>query len=152
MHTKELCSQGTRDYSWKEFALKDNEGAFSKPSICWLFLEAPGQSERRPSWVETRWHLENTVHWKEQIYANLGILSWGKIKLATANTIVVAGESFPAFKALWQPGDTAESQRVYCCWCCCCFFCANYFISLIVALLCSVSVCCRAKWNSSMCT
>lgn len=40
------------------------------------------------------------------MYASPGIEPWGKINLVIANTIVVAGESFPAFKALWQPGDT----------------------------------------------
>lgn len=44
------------------------------------------------------------------MYANPGISSWGKIKLATVNTIVAA-ESFPAFKVLWQPGNTAENSR-----------------------------------------
>lgn len=48
------------------------------------------------------------------MYANPGLSSWGKINLATVNTIVVAGESFPAFKVLWQPGDTAENWHN--CW------------------------------------
>lgn len=46
------------------------------------------------------------AHYKEQMYASPGIEPWGKINLVIANTIVVAGESFSAFKALWQPGET----------------------------------------------
>ena len=48
------------------------------------------------------------------MYAKPGASSWGKINIATVNTIVVTGESFPAFKALWQPGDTTEKESN--CW------------------------------------
>lgn len=47
------------------------------------------------------------------MYAKPGISSWGKINIATVNTIVT-GESLPAFEALWQPGDTAEKESN--CW------------------------------------